>query len=160
MDCSLPGSSGPGFLQARILEWVAIPFFRGSSRPRDHTWVSCITDRLFIICTTRQASGCGQKKKKKGKKKENCWINNFIKLPEYPAVNPKFLGFLAVRAKQSVFFVVCLRWVWRHQNFKNPPSMLKELPNCLSRRCKPKVWAQLPLKSQATTKNEVWRLCL
>ena len=49
------------------------------------------------------------KKKKKGKKKENCWINNFIKLPEYPAVNPKFLGFLAVRAKQSVFFAVCLR---------------------------------------------------
>ena len=35
MNCSLPGSSIHGILQARILEWVAIPFSRGSSRPRD-----------------------------------------------------------------------------------------------------------------------------
>ena len=35
MDCSLPGSSVRGILQARILEWVAIAFSRGSSRPRD-----------------------------------------------------------------------------------------------------------------------------
>ena len=40
MDYS-PGSSVHGILQARILEWVAIPFFRGSSRPRDRTQVSC-----------------------------------------------------------------------------------------------------------------------
>ena len=38
MDCSLPGSSVHGFLQARILEWVAIPFSRGSSQPRIWTW--------------------------------------------------------------------------------------------------------------------------
>ena len=37
MDCSLPGSSVYGILQARILEWVTIPFSRGSSRPRDQT---------------------------------------------------------------------------------------------------------------------------
>ena len=37
-----PGSSVQGILQAQILEWVAIPFSRGSSRPRDQTWVSCI----------------------------------------------------------------------------------------------------------------------
>ena len=36
-DCSPPGSSVHGILQARILEWVAIPFSRGSSRPRDQT---------------------------------------------------------------------------------------------------------------------------
>ena len=35
VDCSPPGSSVQGILHARILEWVAIPFFRGSSRPRD-----------------------------------------------------------------------------------------------------------------------------
>jgi len=39
---SPPGSSVHGILQARILEWVAIPFSRGSSRPRDQTPVSCI----------------------------------------------------------------------------------------------------------------------
>ena len=42
MDCSPPGSSVLGILQARILEWVAISFSRGSSRPRDQTLVSCI----------------------------------------------------------------------------------------------------------------------
>ena len=37
MDCSLPGSSVHGILQSRMLEWVAIPFSRGSSQPRDRT---------------------------------------------------------------------------------------------------------------------------
>ena len=41
MDCSLPGSSVHGILQARILEWVATPSSRGSSPPRVWTWVSC-----------------------------------------------------------------------------------------------------------------------
>ena len=40
------GSSVHGILQARVLAWVAIPFFRGSSQPRDQTWVSCIADSL------------------------------------------------------------------------------------------------------------------
>ena len=40
VDCSLPGSSVHGIFQARILEWVAISFSRGSSRPRDRTLVS------------------------------------------------------------------------------------------------------------------------
>ena len=44
---SLPGSSVHGILQARIQEWVAIPFSRGSSPPRDRTWVSRIVGRFF-----------------------------------------------------------------------------------------------------------------
>ena len=47
MDCSLPGSSVHGILQARTVEWVAIPFFRGSPGPRDKTHVSCIAGGLF-----------------------------------------------------------------------------------------------------------------
>ena len=47
MDCSLPGSSLHGILQARILEWVAISFSRGFSRPRDQTRVSRIPGRRF-----------------------------------------------------------------------------------------------------------------
>ena len=39
LDCSPPGSFAHGILQARILEWVAGPFSRGSSQPRDRTWV-------------------------------------------------------------------------------------------------------------------------
>ena len=42
MDCSPPGSSVHGILQARILEWVAMPSSRGSSQPRDQTCVSYI----------------------------------------------------------------------------------------------------------------------
>ena len=55
MDCSLPGSSVHGILQTRILEWVAILFSRGSSRPRDWTWVSHIAGRLFTTWATRGA---------------------------------------------------------------------------------------------------------
>ena len=47
MDCSPRGSSVHGILQARILECVAIPFSRGSSWPRDRTWVSCIASRFL-----------------------------------------------------------------------------------------------------------------
>ena len=47
MDCSLPGSSVHGIFQARVLEWVAISFCRGSARLRDQTWVSHIVGRCF-----------------------------------------------------------------------------------------------------------------
>ena len=43
IDCSLPGSTVHGILQARILEWVAMPYFRGSSQPRDQTHVSYVS---------------------------------------------------------------------------------------------------------------------
>ena len=59
MDCSLPCSSVHGIFQTRVLEWIAISFSRGSSQPRDRTWVSrievctlhnskCTTQWLFI----------------------------------------------------------------------------------------------------------------
>ena len=47
MDSNLSGSSVHGILQARVLEWVAIPFSRGSSQPRDHTQVSCIGRQIL-----------------------------------------------------------------------------------------------------------------
>ena len=49
MDCSPPGSSVHGILQARMLEWVAIPFSRRSSPPRDQTQVSSIAGGFFIV---------------------------------------------------------------------------------------------------------------
>ena len=53
--CSLPGSSVHGILQARVMDWVAIPFSRRYSWPRDQTWVSCIEGRLFTVLATRKA---------------------------------------------------------------------------------------------------------
>ena len=50
--CSPPGSSVHGNFQARILEWVAISFSRGSSQPRDRTWDSLTTGRFFTVWAT------------------------------------------------------------------------------------------------------------
>ena len=55
MDCSLSGSSLHGILQARVLEWVAISFSRGSSQLRDRTWVSLIKGRCFNLWATTEA---------------------------------------------------------------------------------------------------------
>ena len=56
MDCSLPGSSVRGILQARILEWIAISFSRGSSWPRDRTWVSCKNLWQILYCLSQLGS--------------------------------------------------------------------------------------------------------
>ena len=54
IDYSPPGSFIPGILWARILNWVAIPFSRGSSRPRDQSWVSRVAGMFFTIRATRE----------------------------------------------------------------------------------------------------------
>ena len=54
-DCSPPGSSVHGIFQARILEWIAISFSRGSSWPRNWTQVSCIAGRFFTDWAMREA---------------------------------------------------------------------------------------------------------
>ena len=60
MDCSPPGSSLHGILQARVLEWVALSFSRGSSWCRDRTQVSCIPGRHFNLWATREAQSNSQ----------------------------------------------------------------------------------------------------
>ena len=54
MDCNLPSSAVHGILQASVLEWVAISFTRGSSRPRNRTQVSLIGGRCFTTWATRE----------------------------------------------------------------------------------------------------------
>ena len=56
MDCSPPGSSVHGTLQARILEWVSIPFSRGSSQSKDRTQASC-TGRWILYHLSHQDKG-------------------------------------------------------------------------------------------------------
>ena len=55
LECSPQGSSVHGSFQARVLEWVAISFSRGSSKPRDQTRVSHIAGRCFTIWATRES---------------------------------------------------------------------------------------------------------
>ena len=57
VDCSLPGSFVHGILQIRILEFVGMPFSRGSSWPRDWTQVSHTAGRFFTIWATRLSLG-------------------------------------------------------------------------------------------------------
>ena len=54
MGCSLPGSSVHGIFQARVLEWVAISFSKGSSQPRDRTQVSRTAGRHFYWLSYRE----------------------------------------------------------------------------------------------------------
>ena len=49
VDCSPPGSSVRGILQARTLEWVDLPSSRGSFQPRDQNQISCIAGGFFTI---------------------------------------------------------------------------------------------------------------
>ena len=58
MDCSPPGSSVHGILQARILDCVAISFSRESSQPRDQTCVPCIGRWILYHLATREAHSC------------------------------------------------------------------------------------------------------
>ena len=75
--CHHTGSPVHGILQARILEWVAIPFSRGSSRPRDETWVSLTAGRFFIVLATRPGGGTeknSQPPHHLGRETERAWF--------------------------------------------------------------------------------------
>ena len=72
MDCSPPGSSVHEILQARIVEWVAISFSRGSSPPRNQTQVSCIAGRFFPNWAIREAQKISLSKTKKSRMTFTC----------------------------------------------------------------------------------------
>ena len=55
LDCSSPGCSIHEISQARILEWIVIPFSRVSSRPRHRNCISCIGEMVLYLCTTWEA---------------------------------------------------------------------------------------------------------
>ena len=61
MDCSLPDSSVRGIFQARILEWVAISFSRGSLQPKDWTQVSCVGRQMLYHYDTCKVLESGQR---------------------------------------------------------------------------------------------------
>ena len=65
MYCGPPGSSTHVIFQARVLEWVAISFSRGSSWPRGGTWVSCTAGRFFTYWAMREALVVGLKTRRK-----------------------------------------------------------------------------------------------
>ena len=77
MGCSPPGSAVHGILQARILEWVAMPFSRGSSQPKDHTAFFASPAQAGGLFTTSTTWKAKKKKKKKAfQAKEKISLHN------------------------------------------------------------------------------------
>ena len=109
MDCSPPGSSVHGILQARILEWVAISFSRGSSPPRDQTQVSCVScieGGFFTTEPLGKQQSIKQEKKKKAPISPSWHSCQAVSL--YTAVRI-FPGFIA-RSGIAVGGSVCNTW--------------------------------------------------
>ena len=106
MDCSLPGSSIHGILQARILEWVAFPFSRGSSQPRDPTQISHIEGRLFTRWATREAN--------------STWI--FLYSPGCRRALLPDSGLLSMSAAPRVLYFWWVCWGMWAQHPPPPPS--------------------------------------
>ena len=106
MDCSLPGSSVHGIFQARILEWVAISFSRGSSQLRDWTLVSCIGGRRFPIWATREAALIASLYYLR--KKANLWESVKDRGTWHAAVH----GITEIRLRDWTTELRCWRWAW------------------------------------------------
>ena len=84
MDCSPPGSSVHGILQARILEWVAISFFRGSSQSRNWTQVS-LHWRQILYHLSHQGSPSVNKVDSKGHEHMNSTAGTQLMLIPFPS---------------------------------------------------------------------------
>ena len=98
-DCSPSGSSVHGILQARILEWVAISFSRGSSRPRDRTQVSHIAGKYFNLWVTREVE---EKLKRE--------IKEYLETHEDKNSIPKPMRFSKSSSNKEVYTDEDLRW--------------------------------------------------
>ena len=105
MDCSPPGSSVLGILQARILEWVAISFSRGASWPQDQTQVSWIAGRFFTVHHKGSPYGGGE-----GLKSYSlCLAQNTYAIN---ICHTKILGTPCGRCFMHIFFLFTLIFNW------------------------------------------------
>ena len=92
MDCSPPGSSVHGILQARILEWGVISFFRASSWPRDWTYVFCIGRQILYHHTRWEAQDMGTSLQ---------FSHLYLFFMEVPSKAPVLVGSKPVASHQS-----------------------------------------------------------
>ena len=104
MGCSLPGSSVHGISQAGILEWVAIPFSRGSSWSRDGTWVSRIAGVFFTTWASREAPSRGKGSKILIVLIDIVWMDSFLIQFRAPTVYREYVPNLRHHSHQ----IVCL----------------------------------------------------
>ena len=105
MDCSLSGSSVHGIFQARVLEWIAISFSRGSFQPRGWTQISCIAGRRFTIWATREWHNAASLPPKKSSFHLSPY--NWSPLPFCSSPNPFPSG-----KHYSVLWIFAFMFVW------------------------------------------------
>ena len=110
-DCSPPGVSG--ILQARILEWIAIPFSRGSSWLRDQTLVSCIAGRFFTLWATGKSY---QKKIKRRRIK-----SRKLEMKKEVTTDNEEMQRTKILSKQ--YFSQC---VWKHKRPRTAKAILRK----------------------------------
>ena len=124
MDYTWPGSSVHGILQARILEWVAIPFSRGSFQSRGRTWVSCTAGRLFTVWATREAplvswhllNSPGSPEKLSTEDTSLCALENALSHAQggdgFPLVGKPYLYILQCSCIGAVPSSPRVKWTW------------------------------------------------
>ena len=126
MDCSPPGSSVHWILQARILEWVAISFSKGSSRPRDRTLVS------HVSCMGRQILYCKRHL-------ERLIYTHILGRIIYQNIFRRFKMTMTFRL---CYWTNCITDIRKLAHVKNPPSWLGLALNLVAQRLKrlPPMW--------------------
>ena len=123
MDCNPQGSSVRGVLQARTMEWVAIPISRGSSLPRDPTQVSCTAGGFFTIWATRELMSFDLT----GLSCSPSFAYSFKKCSIHPDWQDR-KEFLSLRKKNKI--KMCLRQShYRHRNRCPGPTDSCKRPN-------------------------------
>ena len=135
MDYSSPGSSVNEIFQARTLEWVAISYLRGSSRPRDLTQVSCIAGVFFTNWATWEAPECQHAQ----------WLSVMQLVDATPLSSLK----LSLPPALALFSSTFPCWGWKRSSFERVPS-LKESKQLhyFSSQCKNQVWPLLLLHQE------------
>jgi len=116
MNYSLPNSSVPGILHARILEWVAEPSPRGSSWPRDRTRISCGSCTAGGFFTTEPPG------KPKCPPALYVFGHKSIKtspFPSYPIQFPFILKTFCIKKKKTTIFKSYILYIMSQNNFSN-----------------------------------------
>ena len=125
--CSPPGSSVRGILQARISEWAAMPSSRGSSWPRDRTWVSRISRQILYHLSHQRSS----QEPKRSVHSEGLGTQSQIHHRGGGESVQTWLRFWRL-SLNSVFILFPL--TTPHLNLNNPPDNI--LPSFFCSRCK------------------------
>ena len=107
MDCSPWGSSIHGILQAKILEWVAISFSRGSTWPRDWTQVSCFAGGFFTVWATTETLEAGYGYVNEYWHYENIYKKTYVKFITLVALGTCMQGSgIELRFQEKLNFII------------------------------------------------------